>query len=129
MRQYFEASAFADLRETGRCPVGFGVQIELIENSGRALRGQFLRFFGQALQLVHLLRRQQQVGVHPAFHSAFSAHAYQTPASLDDVEAVSVFDLHDAGRFGGQILPQVHSGGADVSDADGGQAGRYLRWR
>jgi hypothetical protein len=115
---------FGDLEEAGGLARGGAVHIEDVEGSGLSLRGEFGGVVGEVAQIVHLLVREEKIGVGPALDSLRGADLDETAAEFDDVEFIAMLDGGDGGGFRGEVFAEIEGDGSYVGDA-----GRWLLGR
>ena len=120
MPDHIHRSGFGDLVKAGGLAARLGMHVERVEHRRGALRRKSRDAFREAMQIVHLLLRQQEIRVGPAFNSLGSAHADESPPRFEDFQLVAVFRASKSRRFRGEVLAQVQQGGARVGDSGGG---------
>src|ERR1043166_8049149 len=67
MTDHFHRPALSNLEESRRLAARRGMHVQRVEGRRRTLRRKFRRGPGELPQILHLLFREQQVGVGPAF--------------------------------------------------------------
>ncbi len=83
------------------------MDIQRVVDGGHALRGQSRRTVREALQILHLLRTEQQAAVRPAHDALRGADLHESPPGLDYLDPLTVFHRRDHGRLEGEILPDI----------------------
>lgn len=95
------------------------MHIEDVEGSRFALRGELGGIGGKPAQVVHLLVREQEIGIRPAFDALLGTDLDETPAKFKNVEFVAMFDGLDRGGFRGEVFSDVQSDWPDIGYAEG----------
>ena len=115
---------FGDLEKAGGLARGGAVHIKDVEGRGFSLGGEFGGIVGEAAQIVHLLVREEKIGVGPAFDSLRGADPDETAAEFDDVEFIAMLYCCDGGGFRGEVFSEIDGNWSDVGDAGGWLLGR-----